>query len=89
MTDISATSVETRELPEGQLALQFELTWSPPSSANGILTEYEVAIGTQPVSAGAFLYHSTFPVSVFSCHQNTYPVVVYSPLMLITYAVVL
>ena len=47
---------------EGYLA-QFDLSWSPPLTANGALAEYEVNIVTQPSGDGPVLYHSTHPVS--------------------------
>ena len=56
MTEVSASKVEIQED-----SVQFDLMWSPPSTANGVLTEYELALGT---TATELLPHSTYPVSI-------------------------
>lgn len=66
MTNISTSDVKIQWLSEEQsLALQFNLMWSPPATANGILTEYELAVGTGHIEAGTtlLLHRVTFPVN--------------------------
>ena len=47
------------------LRVQFDISWSPPSTSNGVLTQYELVVGTEPTVTGTTLiYHTTFPVSV-------------------------
>ena len=76
MTAVTASNVEvqTEEVGEAEeqslLRLQFDVLWSPPSISNGVLMEYELALGTERTATGTtpFLYHTTFPVSVRHFH---------------------
>ena len=65
VTELTAGHVEIDKEgggEEGYLA-QFDLSWSPPLTANGALAEYEVNIVTQSSGDGSVLYHSIHPVS--------------------------
>lgn len=65
MTNVSTSDVEIQWLSEEQsLTLKFSLVWSPPATVNGVLTEYEVAVGTERIGAGTTLLHRvTLPVN--------------------------
>ena len=60
VTGVSVGRVETEREGEG---LIFELSWSPPVTTNGELTEYEVNVVTDATGEGLLLHHSTYPVS--------------------------
>ena len=68
MTDITVSGVEIERegLQEGPVMfVHFELTWLPPSTANGILLEYEIAVGTTASGPTDLLYRFTYPVSAW------------------------
>lgn len=66
MTNMSTSDVEIQWLSEEQsLTMKFNLMWSPPATVNGVLTEYEVAVGTGRIEAGTTLLHRvTLPVNI-------------------------
>lgn len=66
MTDISISDVKIQWLSgEQSLTLQFNLMWSRPATVNGVLTEYELAVGTGRMEAATtiLVHRITFPVN--------------------------
>ena len=75
IADIRINNLEKETLTEDELNLRFDLSWSPPKTANGVLTKYEVMLGTEP-HPNSTLYQRTLPVSM--CVQDRiFPVHMY------------
>ena len=73
--EVQPNEEEGREAEEQSLLrLQFDISWSPPSTSNGGLLEYELALSTEYTATGntSLLYRMTFPVSVQHCHIHDY-----------------
>ena len=67
MTDITIQNIEIeREGVGEEISMTFDMLWSPPSTANGALTQYELVIGTLTAAdSTSILYQSTYTVSVY------------------------
>ena len=75
MRGVTVSNVEVQTEEEGRegeaaahslLRLQFDILWSPPTTSNGGLMEYELGLSTEHPVTGTktLLYRMTFPVSV-------------------------
>ena len=62
--NIMASNVERETLPPDLLIVTFQLSWSRPSIANGMLTKYEVMLRTDPSSAET-VHQRILPVSQY------------------------
>ena len=81
MTDLTIQNIEIeREGAGGEISMTFDMLWSPPSTANGALTQYELVISTLTAAdSTSILSQSTYTVSVYPMYyyQSTYTVSVY------------
>ena len=63
MTEITASVPEVEMTENASTEVLFNVTWHPPSLANGVLLEYELSVGTSAIEPAQILYHAVYPVS--------------------------
>ena len=65
LDNISIANMTVNVTEDNWLHLEFELEWSQPAIVNGVLKQFEVAIGPGLTAEdNHFLYRSTFSVSL-------------------------